>query len=38
MNKSCSTCARREECLKLIGLLFGYCEIDYVEEVEPWSY
>lgn len=32
MEKSCETCAHREECRKPIGYMFGFCNIDYKEE------
>lgn len=27
--KSCDTCARRETCTKVIGVIWGYCVTDY---------
>ena len=32
--KSCDTCAKRGTCSKDMGNLFGYCNNDYVTEVQ----
>ena len=30
--KSCETCAKRDDCKRIVGIMFGFCETDYVPE------
>lgn len=30
--KTCETCARRETCTKTTGVIFGFCNTDYIRE------
>ena len=31
---TCETCAKEKECRKDIGIIFGFCNIDYTERKE----
>ena len=32
----CESCAKVRECKKTIGIMFGYCETDYLSAVDAW--
>lgn len=32
MEPKCETCSKRDECTKIIGYMFGFCNTDYEEE------
>ena len=32
MGGTCETCAKEKECRKDIGIIFGFCNIDYIKK------